>query len=499
MSGSATIVSDRSDIGVGVSQQFTDLSMGENTLTLVKGSNVTSGAATLEILGNAVLTGNAVFDTQDGTELIIGGDVTGDYGLTKNGTGILTLAGLTGTNSYTGNTIINGGELHLTGQSSFASQTQVTIATGAFLRIGPNASVSNVVINSRPDGLLIEGTAQLDTVLNADGQLSQDLAKVQGSHTISENVVVSADDDYFGSAPGNATDDRIILESNATIRATKAFSMNANKGIRIASGLATFDTQENLELPNQIKGNGGLVKNGNAKLVIRGLNTYQGNTQVKQGRLEIATGGSLDASSAVTVDTGAEIIINGTIGGSLLVSSGATLSGSGTIEGSTTISGAHTPGNSPGIQTFASDLTYASGSTVTWELGGNTNQNSPVIYDQLVVNGNLNFSGATTMNLSFKFLNSAVDWNNGFWDSNQSWVVYDVTGSTTNFGNLSLNQQNWLDSNSIALNSARSNAFFTLTLSGNDILLNYTAVPETSVTLLGGLSALLMLRRRRAA
>jgi len=191
-------------------------------------------------------------------------------------------------------------------------------------------------------------------------------------------------------------------------------------------------------------------------------------------------------------------VVDGTIGGTLIIGAGTTLSGSGTIAGATTISGMHNPGNSPGIQTFNNNLSYQLGSVFNWELGANTTtQLSPAVFDQVVVNGNLDFAGSTTMNLVFNFQNGTVDWTNNLWDSSQSWTVYSVTGDTTNFGNLLLNQQDWADSNGALFNAARNGAFFSLSLSGNDVLLNYTAVPETSVTLLGGLSALLLLRRRR--
>jgi hypothetical protein len=113
------------------------------------------------------------------------------------------------------------------------------------------------------------------------------------------------------------------------------------------------------------------------------------------------------------------------------------------------------------------------------------------------VNGNLTFAGSTTVNLLFNFAGSAVDWSDALWDADQSWTVYDVNGSTNNFGNLSLGTANWADGQGDLFNSVRSGAFFSLSLSGNDVLLNYTAIPETSVSLLGGLSALLLLRRKR--
>jgi autotransporter-associated beta strand protein len=239
------------------------------------------------------------------------------------------------------------------------------------------------------------------------------------------------------------------------------------------------------------------VKRGAAQLTISGLNDYKGATRVETGRLVIANTGVLGADSSVTVDSGSEIVVDGTVNGSVFVDAGATLSGSGTIAGPTTVSGTHSPGNSPGIQTIAGDLSY-NGGTVVWELNGNTStQTSPAVYDQIIVTGSLAFTGATTLNLVFNFEGSTVDWSDSFWNSSRSWTLFDVSGSTTGANNLTIDNSSFTDRQGDFLSTVRNGSTFSLSSQGSDVLLNYTAIPETSVTLLGGLSALLLLRRRR--
>jgi len=90
-----------------------------------------------------------------------------------------------------------------------------------------------------------------------------------------------------------------------------------------------------------------------------------------------------------------------------------------------------------------------------------------------------------------------VLWSDSFWNTDQSWSLYDVAGTTTGFDNLALTSINWLDSGSNAFEITRSNSSFSLSLSGNDVMINY-AIPEPrSATLLGGLGVLLLLRRMR--
>ena len=495
----APVTSDRASQGAGVVQTLDTLTMADRTLTVAQGGNVTSGTAGLRFSGNTTLLGDAIFNVQQGAELQLMGDVTGAYGVTKTGAGKLTLGGLSGSSTYTGNTLISGGELSLMGSSSFASGTQITVADGAFLHVGSGSTVSNVTINSRPEGLIFESVSQVDTVLNSSGTLTEASAMMDGQQTINSGVVISAAGDFFGSDPISVVEDRIVLAHNSTIQVTQAFSMSANKGMRIDGGQANIQTDANLVMANRITGDGGLVKRGTAQLTISGLNDYRGATRVETGRLVIANTGSLgvldSATSTVTVDSGSEIVVDGTVNGPVFIDAGATLSGSGTIVGHTTISGTHSPGNSPGIQTITGNSTYSGGVTV-WELTNNTTSNSPLAYDQIVVTGSLTFTGATTLDLVFNLSGSAVDWSNGFWASSRSWTVYDVSGTTTGVNNLTI-ASTFRDGQNDLLSASRPGSTFSLSQQGSDVLLNYTAIPETSVTLLGGLSALLLLRRRR--
>jgi autotransporter-associated beta strand protein len=225
-----------------------------------------------------------------------------------------------------------------------------------------------------------------------------------------------------------------------------------------------------------------LEKKGAGTQVLSGANTYTGATNVTGGTLLI--NGSTSTSSLVNVG------VNGTLGGT------------GTVGGNTTISGIHSPGNSPGIQNFTGNLSYVDAGTpdptVNWELASNTSTvgvNPTANFDQVIVGGNLDFTNTTTINLSFNGAGSGVLWANALWDANQSWLLYDVAGTTSNFVNLNLATINWLDSAGNLFSTTGGN--FSLGQSGQDVLLNYTVVPEPRAALLGAIGLLALLRRRR--
>ena len=136
-----------------------------------------------------------------------------------------------------------------------------------------------------------------------------------------------------------------------------------------------FDLSEDLVVHSNISGDGmqqggGVIKTGNAALVLTGNNTYLGGTIVEHGRL----------------------IINGTTQGTCLINPGGILAGNGTI-GSTTNSGRVAPGNSIGILTIAGNYIQNSGSVLEMEIDGAGNS------DLLNVTGSATIQPGSTLEI----------------------------------------------------------------------------------------------------
>jgi autotransporter-associated beta strand protein len=357
--------------------------------------------------GPVTLTGNAGLFTQNDigvSSMTLSGNIVdggAGYGLTIRSDGINNPITLSGSNSFSGDTLVTKGVFNIGGRFALAGSTLDTSGAGSF-------------------------------ALTAAGTNTYVLGGLKGS---------------------------------------KAFAMSANS-------LEVGGNGQSTTYSGILSGSGGFTKVGGGTLTLSGSNSATGLTAVNAGGLRL----------------------NGSIAGGLNVAAIAALSGTGTVGGNATIAGTHSPGNSPGSQTFNGNLTYEAGAIVNWELIANTTGAPGTNYDQIIVpTGNLTFSGSTTLALSFNSGGSGVVWADPFWNVNRSWMVYDLSGGTTIGGlsNLSLGGS-LLDSLNQPL-SPTARGYFETSLVGQDVMLNFVAVPEPSTwaMALAGLACGGFLMRRR--
>ncbi|WP_052071784.1 autotransporter-associated beta strand repeat-containing protein [Sphingopyxis sp. MWB1] len=301
----------------------------------------------------------------------IGNAGTGVTSLAKNDSGTWVL---TGNNSYSGSTNINGGTLFIGGGGTSGSIVSATVnnfgtlgfnrsnsltytgqivGTGALLQAGSGTTILTGS-NSYSGGTTISGgTLQLgnggasgsivgDVVNNGQlrfnrnndynftGLISGSGAVVQagsgttiltgansyaGGTTVSGGVLRVASDGNLGAASGGLSFDGGTLNTTGSFASARAVNLVGAGGIATDAGTA-------LTLNGVVTGAGHLTKSGDGALILAGDNDYAGGTTIAAGILQVGNGG---AAGSVAGD-----ILNN---GSLLFNRDGTLDGLGTISG----------------------------------------------------------------------------------------------------------------------------------------------------------------------
>ncbi|MCR2510598.1 autotransporter outer membrane beta-barrel domain-containing protein [Salmonella enterica] len=322
---------------------------GDETLTLSGTNSYTDGtlisggtlvATNLEALGTGDVTNNATLELNTGGDFI--NNIGGTGRVEKSGDETLTLSG---SNTYTGGTLISGGTLVATNVEA----------------LGTGDVTDNAVLELNTGGDFINnigGTGRVeksgDDTLTLSGSNSY-----TGGTLISGGTLVATNVDALGS--GDVTD-------NATLE--------LNTG-------GTFD--------NAISGSGQVVKSGDETLTLSGANSYTGGTLISGGTL-VATSVEALGSGDVTDNAVLELNTGGTFdnaisGSGQVVKSGdktLTLSGANSYTGGTTISGGTLVASnvealgSGDIDNYASLQLNASGQFVTANLTTHDNATTAI-------------------------------------------------------------------------------------------------------------------------
>jgi len=433
--GNSLTVKDAASEFVNAGTLYVGNNGSNNLATVQNGGKITSN--NVRVGAGAVSSGNIA--TVDGAGSLW--NVSGTYRLGGSGTG----------NQLN---ITGGGKLSMTGNDLFvgyavgSNNNVLTISgTGSELAL---AAGKNLVVEYEGGSTSSASTTGNKVVVKDGGYLNGASVKLGPYATLQFGD---------GAAPGT-------IKSGSTVNApygggTVAFNHNST-GYTYADALTG---------PLRVQ------QNGSGTTILTGTKAYTGSTDVNAGELRV--NGSTSASSLVTV------------------AAGATLSGSGTVGGATTVSGSTSPGDGVGQQTFSSNLNYSSGSSLNWELAGNTNSNTAQ-YDRTQVGGNLAFTGPTVAILSFNGAGSSVTWSDAFWGGGHQWSIYNVTGTTSGSSYMNVTTANWADSGGALFNTARPGAYFYITQSGSNLLLTYN-VPEASTWMMAaaGLAACWAMQRSR--
>lgn len=350
--GTTTLGNPANTLSIGSGRTLAISSTGTNVLAKIvslstgKISNVT-GANSL--LGTTTMTGSNTFDIV--TSLAVGGNIGGSGSLWKITSGNLIL---TGTNNYTGVTVVSAGILQIGnggGSGTLGSGAVTNNATLTFNRTN-DFTVANVIagtgtLNQNGTGVLtLSGNSSYSgsTVINSgtiavgsDTTLGSGVLNFNGNNgafrsanastrTLANPIIFGGTTAILGSS---GTGDLIF--NNASVN-----NGTLTKTLIVSNAITTIS--------GSITNSGAIIKSGPGTLVLGGNNTYVGTTTVNAGTLRIdaenrlglnpasfnaahltLNGGTLQTTASFAIADANRGITLGANGGTFNVNSGTTL------------------------------------------------------------------------------------------------------------------------------------------------------------------------------
>jgi len=362
-------------------------------------------------------------------------------------------------------------------------------------KYGLNIYSDIILTNSGKIACLYNGPSLLH--LYGDLYLNNDGVTIDPSHG---NRIITIRGDLNGTASTvNVGRGTTRIHATATVNYGGAFRL-----YRSGAGDTTLEIGQGINLTNDITIANSHYGNFRRLGLIDGSTngTFSGDITISgSNKVDADDGFQIHADAGETITVSGEIVflssqdegVDITGGGTVLLTGdsayndpttvrGATLGGDGTIAGTASINGTaiHSPGvDNVGVQTV-SNINYEAGSKVIWQLGANSADRGTG-YAAVDVTGDLDFGGATALELVFTNGASTVDWYDGFWHTRKQWLLWDVEGTTTGTNALSLTVDNWADSNGVLFDSVKEDITFSISQSGSDLYLVYNAPPIGTV------------------
>ncbi|EBA6198201.1 autotransporter outer membrane beta-barrel domain-containing protein, partial [Salmonella enterica] len=322
-------------------------------------SDGTLVASNVEALGTGDVTDDAVLELNTGGDF--DNAISGSGQVVKSGDDVLTLSGA---NSYSGGTLISDGTLvasnvEALGTGDVTDDATLELNTGGdFIN---NIGGTGRVEKSGDDKLTLSGSnTYTGGTLISSGTLVANDVNALGTGDVTDNatLMLNTGGDFTNNIGGTGRveksgDDALTLSGSNTYTGGTLISggtLVANDVNALGSGdvtdNATLELNTGGTFDNAISGSGQVVKSGDKTLTLSGSNTYTGGTLISDGTLvasNVEALGTGDVTDNATLELNTSGTFDNVISGSgQVVKSGddaLTLSGSNTYRGGTTISG----------------------------------------------------------------------------------------------------------------------------------------------------------------
>lgn len=463
---------------------LTSTSLGSGAINIQKGTlDIGSPARTISTSGlvtlgstsgegsliNGGISSSAGFDVWQGTA---SASLKGSGTLTKYGTGTVSLSG---SNSYSGGTVLKAGILSLDGAGALGTSGSISFEGGTLRYSAQNSSDYSARFSSASGQAYKFDTNGQDVTASANltssgGSLSKTglgTLSLSGNNTFSGSTTISEGILALDSANALSGTSSVAFKGG-TLRYSANNQSDISAKISSAANQAiSIDTHSaNVTYASSFGSSGSsLVKTGDGFLALTAANTYTAGTTISQGTLK--------ANNSSGSATGS---------GSVTVSSGASLIGTGSISGPVTVQGTISGGDGVGKLTTGSEI-WAGGGSYLLEIN-NANGGAGLAsgWDLISINGALDItsSGANPFTISLTSISSglpglAANFSEG---QNYSWTILTTSNGITGLTGNSVH----LDTSAF-LNS-HSDAFSLVLANGNrDLVLRYNAAPTTPAQL----------------
>jgi fibronectin-binding autotransporter adhesin len=304
---------DESSIGASSSDSVNLVLADGGVLQYTGGTTSTDRGFTLGAGG-----GGGMDVKNAGTVLTVGGTVVGDGSLAKVGAGTLVLSG---SNTYTGGTVVSEGTLQAGSMAAFGGPPPavMTVASGAKLDLdgfdntvgaldgSGNVDLGSAMLTLDDSSGKFSGTISGTGGVTRTGAYTQSFLGANNTYTgptVIDNSTLAVDSLADGGSPsgiGASTSDAAnLVFINGTLNYT-GDGVAIDRGFTLqksAARITVTDATATLAFSGSAEGDGVLRKAGAGTLVMAGANTYTGGTSVDQGTLRAGTGNAFGTSAA---------------------------------------------------------------------------------------------------------------------------------------------------------------------------------------------------------
>ncbi len=373
------------------------VSIGGQVLTVAANSG-----ATLALAG-ANLTGDATFNATAGTTTL--GAISGSYGFTKTGVGVLQL---NAPGTYAGSTSVNGGTLRLASATAIPLTSQVNVGASG------TVNVNGLAVNF--GGISGSGAIQLGAgSLTIGGNLADSTFSgvISGGGSLvktgSETLTLGGANTYTGATNINAGIVRLAANNAlpastfvaiatgatlelATFNQTVA-SVTGTGTVALGAGSLNIADSVNTTFAGTITGSGSLTKAGPGTLILSGNSTTTGIITVAAGAVEILSPTGLGSGSGATsVSSGGKIRLSA---GLTIASEPLNIAGSGNAgEGALEVPSGAASWNGPVALSSAATIGATGSLTVGGPISLSGNQLTVTGSGSVTSTGNISGSGS---------------------------------------------------------------------------------------------------------